>query len=105
MKPVQSKVQKILDLAPPNNIKQLRTFLGMVNYYQDMWMRRSHILAPLNALNKKKAKLKWTDVEQTAFDNIKRVMSKETLLHYPNFNQLFKIHTDGLHYQLGAVIT
>ena len=49
----------------------------MVNYYRDMWMRRSHILAPLNAMNRKGVKWNWTEKEQTAFDNIKRVMAKK----------------------------
>ena len=105
VKPIESKVQKILDIAPPKNIKQLRSFLGMVNYYRDMWIRRSHILAPLNALNKKGRKWTWGETEQKAFDDIKRVMSKETLLHYPDFNKTFEIHTDASNYQLGAVIT
>lgn len=105
VKPVQKKVQGMLDIAPPKNIKQLRSFLGMVNYYRDMWMRRSHILAPLNALNKKGVKWHWGDEHQRAFDNIKRVMAKETLLHYPDFNKSFEIHTDASHYQIGAVIT
>ena len=95
----------MLDIAPPKNLKQLRSFLGMVNYYRDMWIRRSHILAPLNALNKKGLKWKWGPTEQRAFDNIKRVMAKETLLHYPNFNKEFEIHTDASKYQIGAVIT
>ena len=99
------KVQGMLDKAPPKNLKQLRSFLGMVNYYRDMWIRRSHILAPLNALNKKGLKWKWGPTEQRAFDNIKRVMAKETLLHYPNFNKEFEIHTDASKYQIGAVIT
>ena len=105
VKPIESKVQHMLDIAPPKNVKQLRSFLGMVNYYRDMWIRRSHILAPLNALNRKGVKWRWTEVEQKAFDDIKRVMSKETLLHYPDFNKPFEIHTDASHYQLGAVIT
>ncbi len=37
-------------LNPPNNIKELRQFLGMVQYYQDMWARRSEMLAPLTDL-------------------------------------------------------
>ena len=105
VKPIQKKVQGMLDIAPPKNIKQLRSFLGMVNYYRDMWIRRSHILAPLNALNCKGVKWNWGPEQQRAFENIKRVMAKETLLHYPDFNKPFEIHTDASHTQLGAVIT
>ena len=47
---------------------------------------------------------RWTDVEQKAFDTMKRIISRETLLAYPAFNKPFIIHTDASHKQLGAVI-
>ncbi len=50
IKPQPKKVQAILTLNPPNNIKELRHFLGIVQYYQDMWARRSEMLAPLTDL-------------------------------------------------------
>ena len=105
VKPLEKKVQAMLDIAPPKNVKQLRSFLGIVNYYRDMWMHRSHILAPLNALNQKETKWRWGEVKQRAFDNMKQVIAKETLLHYPDFSKPFEIHTDASKYQIGAVIT
>ena len=50
IKPQPKKVQAILALTLPQNIKQLRRFLGMVQYYRDIWARRSEILAPLTNL-------------------------------------------------------
>ena len=50
IKPVQKKVQAILNIAPPTTKKQLRSFIGMVNYYRDMWKGRSDLLAPLIVL-------------------------------------------------------
>jgi hypothetical protein len=50
IKPQPKKVQAILVLNPPNSVKELRHFLGMVQYYQDMWARRSEMLAPLTDL-------------------------------------------------------
>jgi hypothetical protein len=44
------KVQAILALNPPNKVKELRHFLGMVQYYWDMWARRSKMMAPLTDL-------------------------------------------------------
>ena len=69
-----------------------------------MWKQHSHILAPLSALTSKLTKWKWTETEQAAFDEIKRMITKETLLTFPDFNKEFHIYTDASDFQLGAVI-
>ena len=105
VQPVTKKVDAILRIAEPKNKKELRRFIGLVNYYRDMWIRRSHVLAPLASLTSKKTKWKWGPEQSKAFETMKRILSKETLLAYPNFNQEFVIHTDASHTQLGAVIS
>ena len=64
-------------------------------------------MAPLTDLAGvgKEKKLKWTEVHQKAFEDIKKVMAKETILTYPNLNEVFEIHTDASDRQLGAVIS
>jgi hypothetical protein len=44
IKPQPEKVQAILRLNPPNNVKELQQFLGMVQYYRDMWQKCSEML-------------------------------------------------------------
>jgi hypothetical protein len=104
IQPQTKKVEAILRIKPPSNKRELRRFLGMVNYYRDMWRRRSHLLAPLTKLVGKDSKFQWTSEHQKAFDNVKTVISRETLLAYPDFNQPFHIYTDASDFQLGAVI-
>ena len=77
----------------------------MVNYYRDMWHRRSEILAPLTKLTSTKTPWEWTNRHEQAFNAIKRTISRETLLAYPDFAKPFEIHTDASDYQLGAVIS
>jgi len=98
--PLSKKVEAINNIAPPTTRKQVRTFIGMVNYYRDMWIRRSETLAPLTALTSKNVPFKWTEVEQKAFDTMKRIMARETLLAYPDFNKEFHIYTDASNIQL-----
>ena len=77
----------------------------MINYYRDMYPRRSEVLAPLASLTSKNAKWKWTDVHTKAFNDIKKIVSRDVLLAYPDFNETFDIHTDASKLQLGAVIS
>jgi len=105
IKPVSKKVEAIGQIAPPTTKRQLRSFIGMVNYYRDMWIRRSHVLAPLTKLVSKEAKWQWGHEQQKAFETIKKIVSREVLLAYPNFDRPFDIHTDASHEQLGAVIS
>jgi len=102
---VYDKVKAIMKIAEPKNQKELRSFIGVVNYYHDMWIRRSHVLAPLAALASKTRKWKWESQHQKAFAMAKKVTAKETLLACLDFNKPFQIHTDASHYQLGAVVS
>ena len=70
-----------------------------------MWSRLSHTLAPLTIFTSIKSKFKWTKVEQYAFDEIKRIVARNNLLTYTDFNNFFKIHTNDSAFQLGAFIT
>jgi hypothetical protein len=118
IKPQPKKVWAILALNLPNNVKELRHFLRMVQYYRDMWVRCSEMLAPLTDLggergetkttkkNKTKKKpWRWDPIHQQAFDYKKAAISKETVLAYPDFLKPFEIYTDASATQLGAVIT
>ena len=50
IKPQRSKVNAILAILPPTTVKKLRGFLGIVQYYRDLWEKRSDMLAPLTDL-------------------------------------------------------
>ena len=105
IKPIPKKIDAIMKIAPPQTKKELRHFIGMINYYRDMWQKRSELLAPLASLTSKKVKWNWTKECQTNFDKMKEVLSREVLLSYPDFNKTFHIHTDASHTQLGSVIS
>ncbi len=111
-------MQAILTIKPPTGVKQLRHFLGMVQYYCDLWARWSNMLAPLTSLvgecgQTKSTKAKGTkkvpwhfdEVHQRAFNHVKATIAKDVVLAYPDYSKVFKIYTDASSKQLGAVIT
>ena len=104
--PLPDKVQAIKNIAPPTTKKQLRSFIGLINYYRDMWPNRAHVLKPLTDMFglKKRQKLNWTQDMQVAFDKMRQLMAADALAAYPDHNKRFDIFTDASDYQLGACI-
>ena len=94
----------------PKSLKQLCGFIGMVNYYRDMWPHQAHALPPLTAKTgvpkkgKKQATFLWTPKMQSAFEQMKALMAMDALCAYPNYNKPFHIYTDTSDYQLGVCI-
>ena len=91
---IPKKVEAIQSLVVPKTRKQLRQFIGMINFYRDIWQKRSELLAPLTALTSKNVKYDWKVEHQRCFDAINRVIGREVLLGYPDFNAPFEIHND-----------
>ena len=98
IKPQPKKAEVILAISPPKQVKDLRKFLGMVQYYRDLWARCSKMLAPLTILvgecghtkvtNSKKTMKHlwhWDEVHQKAFDDVKATIAKDVVLAYPKF--------------------
>lgn len=104
LKPWRKKIEAILAIERPKTAKQLRSFLGAVNFYRDMYRKRSHILAPLTKMSGKKGLIPWDDQCQKAFDEIKALLAKEAFLAYPDHNLPFEIYVDASDVQLGAAI-
>ena len=60
-----------------------------------MWKYRSGILPPSSSMTCKQAKWNWRKECQKPFDTVKKLVSRETLLSYPNFNKTFVIHMEA----------
>jgi hypothetical protein len=95
IKPQQQKVNAILQVASPHKVKQVRSFISMLNHYKAMIPHCSHLLTPLTALTKKNVKFKWTKEHQQAFDLLTNSLAHEVVLAYPDFLVPFEIYTDA----------
>jgi transposase InsO family protein len=107
--PLQEKVEAILSFPLPANVKQLRQFLGMINFYRRFLPSAARIQAPLNDLlagdeTSAKTILVWTPELQAAFLECKNSLSQATLLAHPDLNAELAIVTDASDTSIGAAL-
>ena len=105
IRPLPEKVEAIRKTRPPTSIKELRRFLGMVNYYRRFVKAAAHHLYYLfDALKASPKRLNWSEDMQTSFDSIKDALANSTMLHHPDPNLPLAITTDASDVAMGAVI-
>ncbi|CAB3256144.1 unnamed protein product [Arctia plantaginis] len=99
------KIEAIVAAPPPTNVTQLKSFIGLVNFYSKFCVNMSDILKPMYDLLKKNVKWRWTVDCNTAFNKIKNVLSSSPVLaHYDPSLELI-LSVDSSAYGLGAVLT
>ena len=83
IKPNKEKVKAILDLKHPENPKQLKSFLGAIQYLAKFLPRLSEKTDKLRKLLKKNTEWKWETEQQNDFEMIKKMLTEEpALAHY-----------------------
>ena len=85
-------------------LMELKSFLGLANYYRMFIQGYSKKVAPLTDLLKKDKKWVWTDACQEAFDKLKVAVSSEPVLRLPDFWLPFEVHTDAFDKAIGGVL-
>ena len=106
-KPWPKRIEPIIALEEPRTLRELRHFIGMVNFYRPMFEKHAHILTPLMGLTKvspQAFRKMWKEEHSKAFEEVKAMVSREVLLAYLDLNAEFLIEADASNYQLGAVI-
>src|ERR1043165_4103213 len=96
IQPDENNVKKIRECSPPKDIKGVRRFLGMTQYYRTFIKGFADIARLLYDLTRKDEEFEWTEAQQKAFEIIKEKLTEELILAYPNWNKTFKLYTDAL---------
>lgn len=108
-KPLESKVQAINEFPVPGTVKELRRFLGMLNFYRRFIPNAAKLQAPLNSILQG-PKLKgshpvaMTSTLLKSFEDCKASLSQATLLAHPDYSAELAIFTDASDSAIGAVL-
>ncbi|CAH2108922.1 unnamed protein product [Euphydryas editha] len=104
IEPDPEKVQAIMDMKPPTNLKELRTFLQTCAWFRKFIPKFSEVARPLTDLMKKNRPWNWGKLENEAHETLKRKLSSAPILRQPDFAEPFILRTDASAYTIGAVL-
>ena len=102
---LQDKVQIIQEWPQPKNVSELRSFLGLANYYRKFIKGSSAIARPLTDLLKSSQEWEWTEKQQSAMDQLKQALVSAPVLLIPDPQLPFELTTDASDQAIGAVLT
>ncbi|GBO20906.1 Transposon Ty3-I Gag-Pol polyprotein [Araneus ventricosus] len=108
-RPLPDKVQAIMNYKRPENVQDLRTFLGILNFYRrylkDAAKNQALLHEYLKGSKKKdKRKIQWTDEAEKQFEKCKNDLANATLLSFPNSELPLSLFTDASDTAIGAVL-
>ena len=105
LKPTVDKVRALVEAPVPKDVSQLRSFLGLVNYYSKFMPNQSSALAPLNQLLQKSRKWSWGSAQSKAFQAAKEALTSATVLTHYNPDLDLILDCDASPYGVGAVLS
>ena len=98
------KLDSIASWPTPTKVRDVHSFLGFANFYQQFIPDYSNVTHPLINLTKKNLTWNWTPSCQSSFDSLKRLFLSKPVLHLPNLSTPFAVATDASKYASGAIL-
>jgi hypothetical protein len=102
--PDPAKTDAVRKFPPPRNIRSLRTFLGLSNYYRRFIEHFAYLARPLYVLLKKGQPFMWQRAQESAFGELKQKLLTAPCLYPPDFRRRFCLQTDASDVGIGAVL-
>ena len=106
--PLPDKVQAVRDFPQPQSQRQLRRFIGLVNFYNRFLPHCAELMHPLHALlskgRTKSQSITWTDSAEAAFNATKEALANASILSYPQPDAPTCLMADASDTAVGAVL-
>ena len=104
IKPQDDKIKAIQNFPVPNNVKAIRSFLGLVGYYRKFINDFASISQPLVKLTKKDEPFLWTEDQENAFHKLQNALITPPILQFPDYNKEFVLECDASISGIGCVL-
>ena len=105
IQPTVEKVRSIKEAPRPQNLQELRAFIGLINYYSKFLPNLSSKLAPLYSLLNKGQKWHWGPQQIEAFQTAQDALQADTLLVHYDPSKPLVLACDASQYGIGAVLS
>ena len=102
--PSPSKVESLNAAPQPKSIHEVQSLLGFINYYRKFIPNLSTIVGPIEE-SKRKPKFEWTRECQSAFEEVKQILTSEAVLVYYDPSKDVTLAVDASPHGIGAVIS
>lgn len=102
--PLQDNLISIKEFPTPKNRRNIKQFLGKVNYYQKFIENCSQKLEPLHQLLRKNVAFVWSRTCQQSFDEMRKYLTSQPVLQIYNPNKMIYIYSDACTEGIGAVL-
>lgn len=104
LRPTPKKVEAVLKAPSPRDVRQLQSYLGLINFYRRFLPDLSSVLRPLYLLLVKDARWKWTAKEEEAFNKSKELLTSAPVLQHFDPTKPIVLSCDASPYGVGAVL-
>ena len=99
------KVNAVLKWPEPTNVKQVRAFLRLGNFYRRFIKDYTIISRPMVDLTCKDIIFTFCDKEKALFEALKAAFTTAPVLQYPDQDHEFRLETDASEFAIGGVIS
>lgn len=104
VKPDPAKVKVVQEWPEPTNAAELRSFLGLAQYFRKFIQGYAQTVHCLYDLLKTNAVFNFSSKHKDAFEQVKYSLAHAPVLQAPNFGTPFELWTDASTHGIGAVL-
>ena len=105
-RPLPRLIEKIKIQERPSSLRQLKAFLGLVNYYREFLSDVAQVASPLYNLTRRDCQWRWNSECEESFCSMSDALATNAItLAYPQWDRTFFVEVDASKVEVGGVLT